>query len=38
VHPDVQDLDAQASLDAWNPKIRTYLKDNILLYEHASAE
>jgi hypothetical protein len=38
VHPDVQDLDAQASLDAWNPNIRTYLKDNILLYEHASAE
>jgi hypothetical protein len=38
VNPDAQDPDAQAGLDTWITKIQNYLKDNILLDEHASAE
>jgi hypothetical protein len=38
VYSGAQDLDAQASLDAWITEIRDYLKDNILPDEHVSAE
>jgi hypothetical protein len=38
VHPDVQNLDAQDGLDTWIMEIHAYLKDTILLVEHASAE
>jgi transposase InsO family protein len=38
VHPGTQDLEAQVSLDTWIMEIRTYLKDNILPNESASAD
>jgi hypothetical protein len=38
VHPNTQDLDAQASPNEWITEIRDYLKDNILLDEHVSVE
>jgi hypothetical protein len=38
VYSGAQDLDAQASLDAWITEIRDYMKDNILPDEHVSAE
>jgi hypothetical protein len=37
VHADAQDPEAQASLDTWITEIRTYLKDNILPDDMASA-
>jgi hypothetical protein len=37
VHPGTQDPGAQAGLDTWITKIRTYLKDNILLDDMTSA-
>jgi hypothetical protein len=38
VHPGAQDTEAQASLNTWITKIRTYLKDNILPDDMASAD
>jgi hypothetical protein len=38
MHPDTQDLDAQAGPDAWITEIQLYHKDNILLDEHIFAE
>jgi hypothetical protein len=38
VNPGAQDPDAQASPNAWITEIWDYLKDNILLDEHVSAE
>jgi hypothetical protein len=38
VHPGAQDPEAQASLDTWITEIRTYLKDNILPDDMASAD
>jgi hypothetical protein len=38
VHPDMEDPDAEVSLDAWITEIWDYLKDNILPDEHVSAE
>jgi hypothetical protein len=38
VHPDVQDPEAQVGPDAWITKIQTYLKDNILPDDSASAD
>jgi hypothetical protein len=38
VHPGVQDLGAQVSLNTWIMEIWDYLKDNILPDEHASIE
>jgi hypothetical protein len=38
VHPSVQDLEAQVGPDTWITKIRTYLKDNILSDDSASAD
>jgi hypothetical protein len=38
VKPNVQDLDAQASPDAWIMEIQDYLKDNMLPDGHVSAE
>jgi hypothetical protein len=37
VHPDVQDPEAQVSLDTWITEIQNYLKDNILIDNSASA-
>jgi transposase InsO family protein len=38
VNPNMQDPDAHAGPDAWITEIWDYLKDNILLDEHVSAE
>jgi hypothetical protein len=38
VHPGAQDLEAQAGPDTWITEIRTYLKDNILPNDIASAD
>jgi hypothetical protein len=38
VHPGVQDLEAQVGPDTWITQIRTYLKDNILPDDSASAD
>jgi hypothetical protein len=38
VHPSVQDLEAQVGLDIWITEIQTYLKDNILPDDSASAD
>jgi hypothetical protein len=38
VHPDAQDLEAQVSPDTWITEIQTYLKDNILPDNSASAD
>jgi hypothetical protein len=38
VYPGVQDLEAQAGPDTWITEIRTYLKDNILPNDMASAD
>jgi hypothetical protein len=38
VHPDAQDPEAQAGPDTWITEIRTYLKDNILPDDMASAD
>jgi hypothetical protein len=38
VHPDAQDPEAQVGPDTWITEIRTYLKDNILPDDQASAE
>jgi hypothetical protein len=38
VYPDAQDPEAQAGLDTWITEIWTYLKDNILLDDMASAD
>jgi hypothetical protein len=38
VHPDAQDPEAQVNLDTWIIEIRTYLKDNILPDDMASAD
>jgi hypothetical protein len=38
VHPDAQDPEAQVSPDIWITEIRTYLKDNILPDDMASAD
>jgi hypothetical protein len=38
VYPDVQDPEAQAGPDTWITEIRTYLKDNILPDDMASAD
>jgi hypothetical protein len=38
VNPGVQDPYAQVGSDAWTTEIQDYLKDNILLDEHVSAE
>jgi hypothetical protein len=37
VHPDAQDLKAQVGSDTWITEIQTYLKDNILSDDSASA-
>jgi hypothetical protein len=37
VHPGAQDLEAQVSHDTWITEIQTYLKDNILPDDSASA-
>jgi hypothetical protein len=38
VHPSAQDPEAQSGADTWITKIRTYLKDNILPNDSASAD
>jgi hypothetical protein len=38
VHPSAQDPEAQAGPDTWITEIRTYLKDNILPDDMASAD
>jgi hypothetical protein len=38
VHPSAQDLKAQVSLNTWITQIQTYLKDNILPDDSASAD
>jgi hypothetical protein len=38
MHPNAQDSEAQVGPNTWIMKIRTYLKDNILLDDHASTE
>jgi hypothetical protein len=38
VYPDAQDPEAQAGPDTWITEIRTYLKDNILPDDMASAD
>jgi hypothetical protein len=38
VHPDAQDPEAQVGPDAWITEIQTYLKDNILPDDSASAD
>jgi hypothetical protein len=38
MHPGAQDPKAQAGLDTWITKIRTYLKDNILPDDMASTD
>jgi hypothetical protein len=38
VHPGAQDLEAQVGPDTWITQICTYLKDNILPDDSASAD
>jgi hypothetical protein len=38
MHPGAQDLEPQVSSDTWITEIRTYLKDNILPDDSASAD
>jgi hypothetical protein len=38
VHPDEQDIEVQVGPDTWITEILTYLKDNILLNDCASAD
>jgi hypothetical protein len=38
VHPIVQDSEAQVGPDTWITEVRTYLKDNILPDDSASAD
>jgi hypothetical protein len=38
MHPGAQDLEPQVGSDTWITEIRTYLKDNILPDDSASAD